>query len=241
MTLSETRSLVAKLNAQLLQSGLAIATNPIIPFKVGDRVRLSWPKAKHAHGVFADQHFASLSEYRTFVMGNHYTSLLNEGSLLQISFDFKRNEIVANRFCFYPCPLEFPENGYPHDFETWNDLLETELLSQIDALAPDWTPPERAESPGTGGLLRLRSPLRFDFESENRAVTEPTSHVHINGAGAHIPVHAALSLRQFIDFVLSNYYPSHSHLLTEFAPDFCDRSIRPEHEAQLHFDCRRDL
>ena len=40
-------------------------------------------------------------------------------------------------------------------------------------------------------------------------------------------------MRQFIDFVLSNYYPAHSHLLTEFAPDFCDRSIRPEHEAQL--------
>ena len=49
-------------------------------------------------------------------------------------------------------------------------------------------------SPGTGGLLRLRSPLSFDFEIQNRALDEPSSHVHINRAGPRIPVHAALSL-----------------------------------------------
>lgn len=241
MTLNEARSLVAKLNAQLLQSGLAIAANPVIPIRLGDRVRLSWPEAKNRPGVFADQHFAALSEYRTFVMGNHYTALLNEGSMLQISFDFKRDEMVASRFCFYPCPLEFPENGYPHDFEAWNDLLESELLSQIDALAPERIGPDGADLIGTGGLLRLRSPLRFDFESENRAAAEPCSHVHINGGGARIPVYAALSLSQFTTFIVNNYYPSHVNVLREFALDFFDRLILPEHETELHLDCRRHL
>src|SRR5579883_2178720 len=123
MNQNEARSLVAKLNAELLQSGLAVDTNPVVPFKVADRVRLSWPEARVSQGLFADQHFASLSEYRTFVEGRHYTCLLNEGSLIQISFDFRRNEMVAHRFCFYPCPLEFPEDGYPQDLDAWNDLL----------------------------------------------------------------------------------------------------------------------
>ena len=241
MTLSEARSLVAKLNSRLLQSGLAIATYPVIPTRMGDRVRLSWPESRNRHGVFAEQQFASLSEYRTFVIGSHYTSLLNEGSLLQISFDFKRDEMVAHRFCFYPCPLEFPENGYPNDFEAWSDLLETELRRQIDALASEPTGPEGSDPLGAEGLLRLRSPLRFDFESENRVAAEPSSHVHINAAGARIPVHAALSINQFISFIIKNYYPSYADVLREFAPDFCGRSILPEHETELHFDCRRDL
>jgi hypothetical protein len=241
MNQNEARSLVAKLNAGLLQSGLAVDTNPVVPFKVADRVRFSWPEARVSQGLFADQHFASLSEYRTFVEGRHYTCLLNEGSLIQISFDFRRNEMVAHRFCFYPCPLEFPEDGYPQDLDAWNDLLEAELSSQIEALAGPLDAADERESTGTSGLLRLRSPLRFDFEPENRAATEPSSHVHINGAGARIPVHAGLSLAQFMTFVISHYYPSHSHVLDEFAPEFCDRSISPEDEVRLHFDCRQDL
>ncbi len=236
MTLNEARSLVAELNARLLQSGLAIATNPLVPYRTRGRVRLSWPEAKNAEGLFASQYFASLSEYRGFVTGNHYTSLLNEGSLLQISFDLKRDEIVGSRFCFYPCPLELPENGYPYDFEEWTDLLETELLAQIDSLAPN-RPLLGLEA---DDRLRLRSPLRFDFESEDRAA-EPFSHVHINSADAHIPVHAALSLREFVAFVLTHYYPAYSHVLEDFPSHLTNRAILPEHESQLHFDCRRNL
>lgn len=241
MSLNNARSLVARLNARLLQSGLAIATNPVIAFNIGDRVRLSWPQARNAQGVFADQYFASLSEYRTFVRGNHYTSLLNEGSILQISFDFRRDHMIAHRFCFYPCPLQLQENGYPQDFEAWNDLLERELRTQAEALASIDSAPEGTEPRISGGLLRLRSPLRFDFDSESEAAAEPCSHVHINGAAARIPVHAALSLRQFLGFVLTNYYPAHSGVLDHFAPEFCDRSILPEYETELHFDCRRHL
>lgn len=241
MTFNEARSLVARLNSELLRSGLAIATNPLIPVRMGDRVRLTWPQAKNGHGVFADQRFATLAEYRTFASEGHYTCLLNEGSLIQISFDFKNNEMVANRLCFYPCPLQLSENDYPHDFDMWNDLLESELTGQIATLEPDSEAAEEAGLLPRAGLLRLRSPLRFDFESDDRGSAEPASHVHINESGARIPVHAALSLGEFIAFVISHYFPAYSNVLKEFEPDFSDRSISAEDEGRLHVDCRRAL
>jgi hypothetical protein len=241
MNQSDARSLVTRVNGELLKSGLAIAANPAIAFPVGDRVRLSWPEAKNARGMLAGETFASLSEYRRFVQGSHYTCLLNEGSLIQISFEFKRNELIANRFCFYPCPLVLPPDSYPTELDSWNDVLEKELMEQIEALEPSPEIEDSENAPTTGGLLRFRSPFRFDFDRENDGVAEPCSHLHVNSDSARIPVFAPLSVTQFLTFVLSHYFPSHSDAVTGFPSDFFDRTLSVLNEHQLHINCRRPL
>src|SRR5262249_34880504 len=133
MIVNDARSGVAKLNSRLLESELAIAVNPAIAFQAGDRTRVSWPQAKDAQGLFADHVYASISEYRAFFRGNHYTSLLRDGALIQASFDFKNAEMVAHRFCYYPCPLALSEKT-DFDWDFWNDLLEEELFAEIGGL-----------------------------------------------------------------------------------------------------------
>jgi hypothetical protein len=149
--------------------------------------------------------------------------------------------MVANRFCFYPCPLQFPENSYPRDLDAWDELLIDELLRQAETRPRDLPDDQEPYAAPTAGLLRFRTPVRFDFELEAGDISEPSSHVHINSSDARIPVHAALSLSQFVSFVIEHYFPSHSMVLAQFPPDFCDRSITRGDEERLHVDCRQTL
>lgn len=238
MTPNEARSQVAKLNAIFLESGLAVAVNPAVAFPAGDRTRVSWPQAKDARGMFAELMYGSISEYRSFFRGTHYTCLLNDGALVQISFDFKNAAMVAHRFCFYPCPLFLHDNLDAIDWDVWNDLLEEALFAEALALEPAG---QGEGSIPTASAIRLRSPIRFDYEAEVQIAAESPSHVHLSDAGARVPVHSALSLSQFIHFVVLNFYPSYSEVLGDFAITHFDRCIRGEEEYQLHFDCRRPL
>src|ERR1035437_9540436 len=169
MTLSEARLDVTRLNSVLLEVGLAQSVNPAIPMQVGDRVRLSWPNAKFGRGGFSEQPFASISEYLYYLTGNHYTCLLADGGLLQISVDFRNAVMVSQRFCFYPCPLVLPDRSYAADIDALVDLLEEELFDEIDKLSAN-NGPARPEPAGRArGLIRLRSPIRFDFDPDNRS------------------------------------------------------------------------
>jgi hypothetical protein len=245
MTRRNAQARVAKLNAELLQAGLAIATNPLISYPIGDRVRLSWPSAKNSSGLLSREEMGSLSEYRKLISEGQYTCLLNEGSLIQVSFDFRRDEMVAHRLCFYPCPLDLLENTFPRDFEEWNELLEAELKVQLISL-DDQSLAENSEDEDRGhpmkaGSLRFRSPLRFDFDSRNDETTDPASHLHVNGGEARIPVYAAVSVGLFLTFIISQYYPDYRRVLRQFPIDFCERSISHDQQRQLHLNCHLPL
>lgn len=129
MTANDARSQVARMNARFLQSDLAVAVNPATLSQKGDRTRVTWPQANKAQGIFSDEIYASISEYRAFFYGNHYTCLLNDGALIQVSFDFINNRLVAHRFCYYPSPLAIPNSVDVADWEIWNDMLEKELFN----------------------------------------------------------------------------------------------------------------
>jgi hypothetical protein len=228
------------MNAALLKAELAIAVNPAVAFPRGATVRLSWPMARHARGIFADALYASLAEYRMFVLGNPLHLSLNEGSLVQISYDFKDGEMLRHRFCYYPCPLAIPEKEYMTDLEAWDYALEQELYGQIEVLASEDVKLENIPMVKPG-LLRLRSPIRFDYDPEKQSDAEPASHVHLGDVRARIPVHAAISLGQFMRFVISNFYPSYSTVLDSISSAQYDRCISMTEESQLHFDCRKQL
>jgi len=126
------------------------------------------------------------------------------------------------------------------DWEVWNDILEKELFNQIEALVPFAPDDTEGSVIPTTSLLRLRSPIRFDYDPDQSG-TEPLSHVHLSDATVRIPVHAALSLSQFVHFLISQFYPDYSEMLSDFAITYNDRCIRNEDERLLHFDWRRDF
>jgi hypothetical protein len=240
MTIAEACSEGAKANAALLEAGLAIAVNPLIPFRVGDKTRLSWPQAKDFSLVLTDNVYASINEYRQCFSGGHYMALLQDGALVQVSYDFRHGVIVGYRFCYYPCPLLWPEDQDAGDWDGFNDLLQGTLYTQIEDLETLGQTAEEAPS-GSAERLQLRSPIRFDYAPETRSAIEPASHVHISGANARIPVYAPLSLGQFLHFVIKHYYPTHAQTIDSLPIRYLDRSIEYAEECTLHFNWRRPL
>jgi Uncharacterized conserved protein (DUF2290) len=85
-----------------------------------------------------------------------------------------------------------PKNA--SDWDALNDMLESELFAQIQALEPPRQDDLEAIIVPVTSLLRLRSPIRFDYDPEKQTLSEPSSHVHLSDAGTRIPVHAGLSL-----------------------------------------------
>ncbi|MBS1815256.1 MAG: DUF2290 domain-containing protein [Acidobacteria bacterium] len=232
---------MARLNAVLLEGDIAIAVNPAIRFPVGEKTRLSWPNAKQTLGLLTGNPFGCLSEYLDYVRGGHYTSLLFDGALLQLSFDFKHDQLVGHRYCYYPCPLAIPDPSFASNTDAWVDLLEQNLFTEIELSSLENASSENDMRNKRHSLLRLRSPIRFDFSPDAAADGEPVSHVHLNSADARIPVHSALSIKAFIRFVITHFYPKHLEVVDSVGDHAYARCISLEEERNLYINCRATI
>lgn len=228
------------MNAAFLEAGLAIAVNPLVPFRVGDTMRLSWPQPNEGGIRLTDHEYSSVNEYRLHFAQGNYTALLQDGGLIQASYDFREAVLIGYRFGYYPCPVLWPDGRDAGDWDDLNDLLQLSMFAQIDDLELQ-DPSDGPRVNSDYSRLRLRSPIRFDYAPAAHGLKEPASHAHIGGADARIPVHAPLSLGQFLRFVIQHYYPRYSTLAEALPIRFFDRSIASEEECSLHFNWRRTI
>jgi hypothetical protein len=234
MSPNDVRSEISNLAGELLKSGLAVAVNGPVLHGDGPVIRITWPASLVSPGLFTSTAFASIAEYRRFLFGGHYICLMYDGGLLQISVDVKHMKVVGHRMCFYPCPIILPKDFEVTDSDELDNLLLKELQIQMDAIATSSDPAEVR--------LRLRSPLRFDFDPEH--ATEPPSHLHVSNPDARVPVHSSLSVGHFVQFVLRHFYPSawdngSLATLTRWPiKKQKKRAMRSVDEFELHFDCR---
>lgn len=203
-------------------------------------MRTSWPQAERKGNLIL-QPFGSLSEYQEFLTGRHYSALLIDGALLQFSFDYKEDEMVGHRYCYYPCPLVLPDQSYASDIDAWFDLLDNELLAEIDAHASVNAEAGETIELSTNARLRLRSPIRVDYAPDAAKPGEPACHLHINDGDVRVPVYAALSIREFMLFISEHFYPSYAHLFEPLAKRKFDRCITVDDELKMHISCRQTL
>jgi hypothetical protein len=146
---------------------------------------------------------------------------LFDGAIIQISIDILHNRMVGHRFCFFPCPFNLQPD----------DLLELPILDVIKLYE------------GSGlEQLRLRSPLRFEFDPQNASDNHPLCHVHLLWDHCRCSVVAPLSIGHFIKFIFSHFYPQiwqrHS-FLREWPTSMGARTISADQESFLHLACRR--
>jgi hypothetical protein len=205
----------------LVSTNVAIAANPITIRNVGSVKRVTWLSPVTASGPATDFGFASIGEYTQQLLTNAYTVVLFDGSILQVSIDIKHNKIIGHRFSFFPCPFDLQPD----------DLVELPILDVISLY----------EESGRD-RLRLRSPLRFEFDPNNTTENHPICHVHLLWAHCRCSVVAPLSLGHFIKFIFSNFYPriwnTHS-FLREWPTTMGTRTISVDQESILHLACRR--
>lgn len=215
------RNEIERLGHDLFQKELALDFRPsVIKTLEGNIKATTWVDCRPS----TDLIFTTVDEYRWYVQNKQYSVLLFDGALLQISYKFKRRQVVEHRLCFYPCPFHlsteerdiYQEMGYGL-LDIFEDFNFNEYQSH----------------------LRLQSPIRFDFDSERATQDHPASHFHLSREHCRIPVFAPLRIGHFIQFVFENFYPEQWHdfsFLREWPSKKLHRTITPDQERLLHLN-----
>ena len=234
MTAAEVRSEVSRLNATLLENNIAVAVNGSVLKRSGTNVVVTWPSS--SDGALSDHVFGSLQEYRHFLGNREYTALLTDGALLQVSYAFDREDIITHRLCYYPCPLMLRPDGTTGDFiEDFDDQLAAELEAQQAVLYASSN-----VDPVFG--LRLRGPLRFDFDARNAGPNHSASHLHVLQDDSRLPIYGPVSIGHFVRFVFRHFYPSLDvTALREWPLKHGGRTVTNDEEFELFIECRQQI
>lgn len=220
MTRRQLATNIRNLIESLLAAEIALYCNIVGEIQVGGKVRVTWRGNLRPMSAMASP-FASIDEYRMLIEHNQFSAILFDGALLQMSYDFDGGDLVGHRLSYHPCPV---------DADT--DLLRAEpILEVIDMYLAN----SKAD-------IRLRSPLRFDFDPSNSAADHPVVHAHFNFGHVRCPVSAPLLPSQFIRFVFRLGYPDvwRKHAWMRSLPCDIGASMLSEiDQHDLHFNVRR--
>jgi len=170
----------------LLESEIAIIINPVVEERFVQRTRVTWRAPGSAIGLMSSSDFATVAEYRNFVDAQMYSAVLYDGAIVQISYDFRGNDLVGHRLCYYPCPFDMDP-----------ELVRSEPLGDLIELYK-----ENSET-----ITNLRSPCRFDYDEQNAEPEHPAVHMHIVKAKCRWAVSGPLSVGHFIRFIFRHFYP----------------------------------
>ena len=201
----------------LLESDVALSTTKVVAQRgPAGFQRVTWATNTAVPGYLFRLHSATVSEYREWVDCQGYSAVLFDGSLIQMSYDFDYSGLVGHRLLYFPCPFDLdPEllNGFP--------LAEVIDFYQAQEIA----------------YVRLRSPVRFDYDPFAGADAHPVSHMTFQWSHSRLPVMAPISPGHFIQFVFKNFYPAMWRVhdfIQEWPRHEIESTITPEEQTVLH-------
>jgi hypothetical protein len=157
----------------------------ITPVSMGTS-RVSWHPTSGALMATPGRRATRLADYLYWVEAGHYSAILYDGALLQVTYDIEGSKVVGHRLAYIPCPFEL-------DF----DLLLTEAVGDIVRIY--------AAAPGAEDLL-LSGAIRFDYDQAAAGPGHPASHLTFNSTDCRIACHAPVRLGNFADFIFRNFY-----------------------------------
>jgi hypothetical protein len=205
----------------LAEYGLTLDANRAVRVRSGGLDHVGWPSTSSPSPDLLPESFATIGDYCAILKNRSYTALLFDGAILQLHYAFKGGAMLQHRLCYYPCPYDVKQA----------DLATDPALDVI----------ERYQAQG-GEFLRLRSPLRFDYDARGARPGHPTCHVHVLAPDCRCPVVAPISTGHFVRFVFRHFYPGEWEtcgFLREWPQRLGARTIRPDEEGMLHFACAR--
>ena len=201
----------------LLESEIAISTTKVVALNGSAGFqRITWATNTAAPGHLFRHNSATVEEYREWIVCDGYSAVLFDGSLIQMSYDFEYSELVGHRLMYFPCPFDLDQ-----------ELLEAcGLVGVVDLYQSQEM-----------SLVRLRAPVRFDYDPNANASTHPMSHMTFQWSHSRIPVMAPISPGHFIQFVFKNFYPAmwEVHRFIQRWPRHeVESTITPEEQSVLH-------
>ena len=145
--------------------------------------------------------FTTLDQYLHILETNSYHCLLCDGSILRANFEFEDECLLAQNLLWWPSPYDYGsilEEGYP----------PVELVKEFYA-DPLWHK-----------AIKMRSPIRIDFDGQKNTANHPHSHLHIQNEETRLSTNKPICFNKFVDFILRNFYPQFDLTFSKF--DFID-------------------
>lgn len=222
MRSSKVRTEIHNLLDLLLKSGVAVYINPVVAQQdKGGLTRVTWANTRSIPGGLFRGDFATIDDYCGWLAAGAFSAILFDGAVLQFSYDFTSNYLTGHRLAYYPCPFDVEE-----------ELLRTEPVLDVIELY-------RSHSASS---IRLRSPLRFDYDPQSGSHDHPTAHLTLLSSHCRWPIVAPLSPGHFVRFLFKHFYPSlwsALRFLREWPQQLGERTITAEQEEMLHVSCTR--
>lgn len=159
--------------------------------------RLSWDRDTEGTKFLIERGVETPRSYLHWLATSSYSAVLNDGSLLQVAYEFEGGEPIYHRLAYIPSPLLVDFKQEPPIFP---------LDEYMSLLVED------------GMTLLMRSPIRFDFDKKNASASHPNSHLTFNSQHCRIGCVSPLRVSRFIYFIFKNFYPDifkdHTYLQT---------------------------
>lgn len=232
MSPAETRTELDRFVVLGLKDGFVVSGQTPVLRDLGDNLRWVGTPRSGGTGTARSQDagvFSSLDEYRSLLRAGDHLVVLADGSLVQASYTFRRDNLIRHRLAFYPCPVLFDVDELV--IASLDEIVDERLRLAAETILNE--PTEERES------IRLRAAIRFDYERDP-APEHPSCHAHVAEDECRIPVFGPLSPGHFFHLVLRHFSPSlwatAPRELRDWAIRDLGRSIRyPEETSYLHF------
>lgn len=181
---SEIWSSINLVKKNLQDAGLLYDWNNSAVVRISNRQnRITWASSG-VRPEISSVAISNVGEYLLFLDGRHYQFLLNDGSLIQLSYDFDRGGHIKNsRLVWYPCPVQFTI-----------EELEYESIRELVVTAPTET-------------IVCMAPIRLAFSPEQISHNHSSTHIHLGMEKFRLPVHRAMEPSRFIRFIIRTIYP----------------------------------
>jgi hypothetical protein len=225
-TLSEQQHEFRRVSEVLIKLGLIMDTKHPVPTSLGGRrVRLASPVGRGDGSVHLIT--GSLRERIELDEAGMYTWKLVNGALIQLMWEFERDQLVKHRYAYLPSPLPPPKTP-AEDCQGLGERLG-ELL---DDVADD---------------LRLGGAFRVDYDQDAAGPAHPATHLTLYGAGleeGRTPIKGPWCLTRFVQLVFCSIAPPTEEIdgrrridtaaraeLTRLTVNMTSRSLDPPHDA----------
>ena len=199
---------------------LNVGSHFVRPLEAG-RKRITWTKSAVAYARERNDD-VRLSEYLAALRNRDFSILMYDGAILQVSLDYASRRLVGHRYVFLPCPIFFQSGDLHH-----GDLGPVPLEDYLSDIAVD----------ELQDRIRIRAPLRFEFDPVAETEEHPASHVHVGKSESRVAVSGPVSSERFLRFVFKNFYAcefKEYDTIRNLNSPVIEDTISEEQEKELH-------
>lgn len=150
-------------------------------------VRISWNNHR-SDARLSEKYFLRVEQYCEILRDQAYWAILKDFSLIRGSFEFEDNKLLRESLLWWPCPA----------------ILDLDMVEEFGLL-------ETVEAMFGGKVdlsaIRMRTPMRIDFDVKNDSANHPMAHIHMQNAETRINSREPICFNRFLSYVIVNFYP----------------------------------